>query len=442
MLRAGFRGDWENGNDHFTLQGDLYDGTENTRTQPKLKDIMPPFFQIEDTETKASGANLLFHWRRQQGPDDEWALRAYLDHTERSEFFLAKDERDVFDLELRKRMTRGDHEWVLGGGFRYLRDETDAGRVGRLLPDQRSDTVFSLFIQDEIYLDDDLQLSLGLRLENNEYTDFEYQPSVRLLWHPGEQQTLWAAVSRAMRTPSRFEQDMQLMRGRLGETDVVLGIEGSRDMLSEELIAYEAGYRSRPHPDLYVDFAAFYFDYDKLRSLEIDPLVTKWQAAPGQAILPLRVNNQLYGYSYGAELFGSWQASDDWRLSMAYSYLDMSLQKRPGSTDLSEQQDENDNPQHQLRLTSSWDIGPDWELDASLRHVSEIQRNDGLERNIDPYTVMDLRLGWRPYPAFELALVGRDLFHGPHREFTSSTFSIQATEVSPSVYLQAQWRIE
>ena len=71
------------------------------------------------------------------------------------------------------------------------------------LPAQLDQRLYSGFVQDEIALRTDVTLTLGTKVEHNDYTGFEVQPSGRLQWNVTPKQTLWAAVSRAVRTPSQ-----------------------------------------------------------------------------------------------------------------------------------------------------------------------------------------------------------------------------------------------
>src|SRR5699024_6763693 len=126
-------------------------------------------------------------------------------------------------------------------------------------PQIRTNTLFNLMAQDEITLQRNrLFLIVGAKLERNDYTGFEVQPTVRTRWTPTPQQTAWAAVSRAVRLPTRLDTDLRV----INPATRILTLTGSPDFKPEEVLAYEAGYRVRPVPVLSLDVAAFTNRYD------------------------------------------------------------------------------------------------------------------------------------------------------------------------------------
>jgi len=162
------------------------------------------------------------------------------------------------------------------------------------------------------------RLTLGARLESHDVAGTEVQPTVRLAWTPSERQILWGAVSRAVRAPTRIDQDSRFLAGSR-----VL-IQGSRDFDFEEVVAYELGYRLQPRASTSLDLAAFYNVYDHLRSQE--------RPASG-APIPITLANKLNAETYGAELRWNVQAAPWWRLYSSYTYFHKDLSLDPDSTD-------------------------------------------------------------------------------------------------------------
>src|SRR4030095_8746876 len=111
----------------------------------------------------------------------------------------------------------------------------------------RRDGLFSSFAQDEIKLvPEQLSLTVGSKFEHNNYTGFEIQPNARLLWFARPRHTLWTAISRAVRTPSRAEHDSRVVSSISpgpGGLPIVATALGNRNFLSESLRAHEVGYR-------------------------------------------------------------------------------------------------------------------------------------------------------------------------------------------------------
>jgi len=207
-----------------------------------------------------------------------------------------------------------------------------------------------------------------------------------------------------------------------------MNILGSREMDAEELLAYELGYRFLGK-QFSLDLSLFYNEYDNLRSVEQTALIG--------AVLPLVLDNKLYGETYGLELAASWLVNEDWRLYAGYSFIQMQLHALASSTDGSEEQDEGDTPHHQFNLRSLWQVAESWQLDTTLRYVDLVRGTQGLgaKESVKSYLTVDLRVAWQVHESLALSLVGQNLL-GKHREFRGSTVETQATDVEPSIFLK------
>jgi iron complex outermembrane receptor protein len=258
-----------------------------------------------------------------------------------------------------------------------------------------------------------LYLTLGTKIERNGYTGVEFQPSVRLVWKLSDLQTVWSAVSRAVRTPSRIDREL-FVPGFLV---------GGPDFDSEKLIAYELGYRVQPSPRLSVAVATYYHDYNDLRSVE--------QVSP-PAPLPVVISNGLEGKSYGAELTADYRITDAWRLRAGYTELRINIDPKPGSTDTTQGSGESHDPKHQFSLRSSLDLPRGWTFDSGFRYVSDIDN-----QQVPGYSEVDVRVGWQPRPDLDLSVVGQNLLHDRHPEFGTST---ARREIERGVYGKVAWR--
>jgi iron complex outermembrane receptor protein len=303
---------------------------------------------------------------------------------------------------------------VWGAGYRLVED--NFGPRGLILVPQRiSLQTFSAFVQDEIALiPNRLHLTLGTKIEHNDYTGFEVQPSARLAWKLSQRQTLWAAISRAVRTPSRLDRDL-----------IIPSISvGGPNFDSEELFAYELGYRIQPHQRLSLSLAAYYNDYDNIRTLE--------QANP-PAPFPLLFANGQRGESYGAELTADYRVTEWWRLRAGYSELRLHIRSKPGSTDTTSGAAEAADSDHHFSLRSALDLPWQCEFDAAFRYVSRIT-NPILD--VPGYSELDVRLAWRPLPNLEVSLVGQNLLHERHVEFGAPA---TRQEIERGMYGKALW---
>ena len=337
--RAGFRVDWEPPGAHrLTLQGDSYEGREDELIQ-RLRPASP-FVPYLDRDTPTfSGGNVLGRWTCNFGGGSELALQSYYDRTTRSSATL-DEQRTTFDVDFQHRFDWGTRQTIVwGGGYRRTADKIGSTFDVTLTPAERTDELVSAFLQDEIALvKKKLTLTLGSKFEHNDYTGFEFQPSARLAWTPGERQTVWASVSRAVRTPSRAEDDIRLRSAPVlppgalfaglpplvpPSPAVVTAIMGDRDFQSEELTAYEAGYRVKAGARLTADLALFYNDYDQLRSITPSDPALDFTASPAQ--FNLTGGNLMTGRTYGGELSVNLQLTDWWRIRADYALLKMDL---------------------------------------------------------------------------------------------------------------------
>lgn len=403
--QAGFRLDWEPAaGDQFTLQGDLYGGAI---AQPALADV------------KIGGGNLLGRWSRGLPGGSNLKLQLYFDRTHRVVPGSFSEDLDFYDLDFQHHVAVGArHDVVWGFGYRLMDDDVSNGPTLAFLPPQVRREWFNVFVEDRLrFLEDRAQLTAGAKLEHNEYTGFEIQPSVRLDWSVADNRTLWAAVSRAVRTPSRIDREL------VSPAAPPYLLSSSPNFASEVLLAYELGLRMQSSPRLTLSLATFFHDYDDLRSLE--------PVAP-PAPFPVVIANGLEGRSYGAEFTADWRATAAWRWQLGYNELRVDSRPKPGSLDRTSTRSQNLDPHRQLLLRSSVGFAGSWEFDATLRAVAPIEF-----QAVPGYAELDLRLGWRPVPEWEFSLVGQNLLHRRHAEFGPPG---SRREIERGVYGKLTWR--
>jgi iron complex outermembrane receptor protein len=411
----------------LTLQGDFYRGEDNMGTS---------------TGTKASGGNLLGRWSHIFSEKSDLALQVYYDRTHLSALKPSNgfapagtltDDLDTYDLDFQHRFPLGERNQVIWGlGYRATRDRVQNAPSVAFLPTQLDQSLYSGFVQDEVLLRRDWIFTFGTKLEHNDYTGFEVEPGIRLQWNFSSKQMLWAAISRAVRSPSRIDRDLlepTLLPAPLPESI----LSGGQNFDSESVIAYELGYRSQFRTQLSWSASVFYNEYDSLRSTTPGP--------PGfpKFGFPLVFENNLEGETYGLELSATYEILDGWRLHAGYNLLREEIRVKAGAVDFSDAHNETADPRHQFSLRSSLDLPHQVELDAGFRWVDSLEANNGPSVGIVPsYAEMDVRLGWRPTEAFEFSLVGQNLLHRQHPEygFPSPTRG----EIERAVYGKAVWR--
>jgi iron complex outermembrane receptor protein len=281
--------------------------------------------------------------------------------------------------------------------------------------------VFSAFVQDEITLvRDRLRVTLGSKLEHNDFTGVELQPSVRVAWTPCERNTIWAAVSRAVRTPSRAEDDVRILLPSPGGG--YYGYFGDRSGQSEGLTAYELGWRTQPFQRFAFDLTAFYNQYDHLRLVTLGPPVPPSFPTFYSASI-------LRGETYGAEAAASVNATDWWRLRVTYAFLRLVVDPDPRDFLGIGNFFEGDDPKHRVSLRSMMDLPGDVQFDVGVNFVDALRTT-----GISSYTTLDLRLAWRPTKNIEVSVVGQDLLDPQHAEFAPIFNPSPLAEVPRSVY--------
>ncbi|WP_456449159.1 TonB-dependent receptor plug domain-containing protein [Thiolapillus sp.] len=447
--RAGFRADGRfTPQDLWTLQGDSYDSQLNQLVVQWMDPQDPasapyaPYYMIPGVEDDAtsSGWNLLGRWERTVSETSNLQLQLYYDHTERSELIIDQVH-DTLDIDFQHQFRPlPTHDLIWGLGYRRISDDFSNTFQGKMLPQSSTRDLFSAFIQDEIELaPQSWRLIIGSRFEHNDYTGSEIQPSLRLLWTPDARTTLWGAVSRAVRTPSRLERGSRMvsmivpaMPPFLPEP-VVLHSLGNEDFDSEKLVAWELGYRVQPRENLSLDLALFYNEYDDLQSFE--------SIRPTLPVSDVMFDNKLAANSQGLELMADWWPQDWWRLQGSYSYLQV-------DTFLAGSQDPEDNnslvedssPEHQFSLRSLMNLRDDLQLDIWLYRVGALKRTaySRPHMSIPAYTSLNLRLAWMPARNLELSLAGRNLLDSHHPEFVGENF-LTVTEVERSWRVQLRW---
>ena len=385
-----------------------------------------PTFTTNISDGSASGAHARFRIARDDAARG-WSLQSYLDHTERETANAFAVTRDTFDLEFRSYFAPAErHDLIWGVGFRTTRDRTvsSGGNVLRFDPAARTAETYSGFIQDTVTLADDALFAMvGTKLEHNDFSGFEVQPSARLWWTPNETNTIWGSVSRAIRSPARTDQDLQLITfysdsgvlagGAPSGMNVPVILGGDPDVESEDQLAFELGWRTRPVESVSIDLATYYNRYDDVNQV----------ATTGGTF-----NNDGSSEAYGAELALTWHVADNWRVQASYTARDLHVH---GDFD---DADEAAIVHHQAQLHSYLDLSSDLELNASLYLDDRSAGNQAGER-----VRCDVGVVWRPTPTIELGIWGRNLLDDAHSESRDPFFAPAISEIERSVLLQARF---
>ncbi|MDB6040004.1 MAG: Iron complex outerrane recepter protein [Verrucomicrobiales bacterium] len=380
------------------------------------------------------GFNTLGRWSQHLSDRSSYEIQAFLDRTYRNDS-LAKVSLDTADLSFQNTIglaERNDFIWGLGYRYSDARPTQSNFPALQLVDHDIALSLFSAFIQDEIKIvPDKLKFTLGTKFEHNDFTGFEVQPSARLAYLPADNQTLWAAVSRAVRTPSETEGKPFF---RFASGFPVQGPDGgfyvptrvsNDNVQSEVLWAYELGYRVQPTKKVSIDVATFYNDYSHL----VSGLPSNFIPGIPVGTLEILPQNQLRGESYGGETVLTVSVMDSWRLSGSYSLLLMHIR---GELESDAQAYERNAPTHQVVLRSSYDLTRKLSFDSQLRYVDNVGA-------IPSYFTADVHLSYRISANLEVSLVGQNLFDGSHPE-QASTIGALTREVPRGFYGKITWQ--
>jgi iron complex outermembrane receptor protein len=400
--QGGFRLDWAaSARDAVTFQGDAYRGTEDQSAAP---------------DEKISGGNLLARWNRAGEGGSNLQVQTYYDRTSRTTTGAGGYNLDAYDLDIQHSFSLGRrNELVWGGGYRVSRFRINGNAALQFVPANRTLDLANGFVQDSLSITDATKLIVGLKLEDDPYSGVTALPSARLAWKPSQTSLVWAAVSRAVRSPTPFDRDV------VEKIGTVTFLTGGRDFTTEKLIAYELGARVQPSSRATLSVSAFYNEYDDLRSIETTP-VTR---------LPLYWGNEMWGHTLGLEAWGEYRMTPWWRLSASLNVLDKHLKFQAGPPKLVGLAQAGDDPKYQASLKSSMNLGAKLTLDAHLRYVGTLP-----DPRVPAYTELNTRVGWNLTDRMQLSLSGFNLLHERHQEFPAP----EANAVPRSFTADLSWR--
>jgi iron complex outermembrane receptor protein len=373
--------------------------------------------------------NTLGRWSRTLSDRSSVELQAYVDRLKANhqgaEYYV-----NTIDVAAQHTFGLGERNDVIWGLDYRLNYVTSSAADPTIVRDPRFIMqLASVFVQDEFKLvPDKLTLTAGTKIEHNSITGFEFEPSVRAMFKPATNQTLWAAVSRAVITPT-FVQGHDTLRISGGPTDfgttppTFPSFIGNPNIQSSTEWAYELGYRIQPVKRVSVDIAAYFNQYTKVITQEDTGRTIP--GPPGQ-IGVILWNNTYDAQTYGGEASITVEPVDSWRLTGSYSLMRVRAYGRLVDTDAID-----GSPMHQAGLRSSYDFTRRTSLDAQLRYVTSVA-------GASAYVTADVRLSYRPTSNLEFALAGQNLFQKQHVELGADQALV--AEIPRGFYAKVTWR--
>jgi len=437
-FHGGFRTDLAlSPRDDLMVQGDAYENAEGQTLTTVLSDHLPAVATFNDPITFSSG-DLQARWTHTMQNGSDTSLNVYYNHVNRYDQGFVQN-LNSFDIDFEHHIAVNSlNDVVWGLGYRVTDENITAGYSIAWSPPQRTDSLYSGFVQDEIRLTNALRLTIGTKLEHNAITGFEFEPSVQLVWTPTDRQTFWVSASRAIRQPSRqdvgitFDESIvPLGGGNFG----VVQVRGSSGIQAEKLIDYESGYRSQITKRFSLDAAFFRSCYHSLESLDPGAPVFAGTPAPPHAFFPVVLGNGAHANTYGGEVFATWNVTSRWRLSPGYSLIHMNaIRNLSDPSSASIVATPGDTPKHQIQLRSTFGLRSNLYWDSSLYFVGQLSN-----QQVPAYTRLDTQIRWRIRESIELSLTGQNLLTALHTEFVD-TVVVDYTLVRRSVLGRITWR--
>jgi iron complex outermembrane recepter protein len=348
---------------------------------------------------------------------------------------LSGETRNTFDIDFLHRFNITDrHRISYGFGLHWSPNHfTAPTAVLNVLPQVETDHIHTGFVQDEIhFLDDKLLVTAGAKLQHNNFSGFDAQPTLRAVWNPNPHQSFWAAATRAVTTPSRIEEGIRIFAGEISTAPpIFLVVSGNPSFQSETLLGYEGGYRQLLTRKVYVDFDVFHNSYDHLQSFSAPTLVGN--------DLTIFYGNAISGTTNGIEIAPSWKPIPWWTLSFSYSYVGIDFHASQPGSDISSTGSvntyEGSSPAHQVKIQSNIDLGKKFEFDQSYAYVSKLPA-----QNVRAYQTMDVRFEWKAREDLSLALAGQNLFQPYHFEWGTGDPTESLIGIRRAAYLKLTWR--
>ncbi|HWD97547.1 MAG TPA: TonB-dependent receptor [Bryobacteraceae bacterium] len=442
--QGGFRLDWDNHKkDALSIQGDLYKGSIGE--SENITYYSPPGSVLVNTPEDVSGGNLLFKWQRKANEKSDFLFQAYYDRTYRIGSQLG-EKRNTFDLDFihhLRTLPRQEITWGLGARWSPS-DFIQTVPSVIFQPYHQADNIYSAFVQDKIAIvQDSLWITLGSKFEHNIYTGWETQPDARVLWTPTLRQSVWAAVTRAVRSPSRLDEDLQLTSLYATNPEpVFLAVAGNSQFVSEKLLGYEFGYRRLVTPRMYFDIALFHNNYNDLTSYGSPVIAPETFSTPAGLVAVIPWTNGIRGTTEGFEIAPDWKPKSWLEVKGSWSYLNMDLKSKAGdSAATTIQADEGSSPRHKVVLQARINLPKGFEFDPVYRYVSALpaQYSAGLPADyVKAYNTVDVRVARQINHALELSISGQNLLQPGHAEFAGDPGPLVL--IKRTVYAALTWR--
>jgi iron complex outermembrane receptor protein len=414
--RAGFRADYVSGRDTYFAEGDAYRGNS------------PRIVSTNAIYDEVSGGDINLRWERDLKGGAGFYVQAYFDRTLRTDPALLGESRNTIDIDFIHHFNLSHQQVSYGGGLRWSPYLTIAAIPdSSFVPPGGTDHSYTGFLQDEISIHDKLFATVGAKLQQNNYSGFDIQPSGRLLWTLSGDEALWGGVTRAVTTPSDLEESF-FLEGPAGP-NTYIQVLGNKSFQSEDVIGYEAGYRSFHLDRFYFDLSTFWNQYSRLQSFS----APADSSSGGNTYVTIEYTNQIAGHTSGFEFAPKLALASWWHLNGSYSFVSSTFTANGPTSDISSSGSvstyEKSTPKHLISLQSKIDLPLGFQLDEMYRYASALPA-----QKVVAYQTMDLRVAKRLGHDLLFEVVGQNLFQEQHYEWGTGDPSQPPVGIYRAVY--------
>ncbi|HEX4273836.1 MAG TPA: TonB-dependent receptor [Bryobacteraceae bacterium] len=439
--QGGFRSDWNlSPGDKLTVQGDILGASEQQTISTLFLNRLPTLYTLNDAVRVGSG-NLLGRWSHVFANGSEATVQMYYDRYRR--FDQALNVVNTGDVDFQYHFHAGARNDIVAGlGYR-ISDQVDTdGYEITFANGQRRDNLFTGFVQDQIKLSENVALTVGVKLEHNAYSGYEYEPGTQVVWSPGSRQTMWVSASRAIQQPSWLTAESQLDIAAVPVPGLPFGLVhlgGNPTFSAPTLYDYEVGYRSEISKRVTVDATVFIGDYDHLQTSEPEAPYFTTAPVPPHLVIPSVYENLGMALNYGVEFSAHWDVTRWWRISPGYSFLEMNVSETSSSRDTGFPATPGDSPKHQAQVRSNIKLPRGVEWDTSVFYVGTLAGGSTASGVVPAWTRVDTRFGWRVNDKTEISLTGQNLLTPRHIEFLDG-LQVIPMETARAVVARVTWR--
>lgn len=422
-IQAGARLDHRFSDSELTVQGDGYSELGNLFGSSVVR--QPLSVSVASWPLESSGGNILARWTKHNASGAETVIQSYFDQISRGNPRDLGTSIETADLDIQHwfRAT-GPQQFIAGAGYRQMWDRAENTTYSVLTPAASTYGTAYLSLADEIELKPDrLRLTLAGRGERSSLSGYTFQPTARLWWSPAKRQSIWAAWTRAARTPSRgelaFQSDWTVVP--MQPLPAVVSVSGNPGLHPETSNAVDTGYRIE-FKHLSFDLSAFHYSYRDLVFIALGE--PQLQSRQPFLVLPGPITNGNVRTSSGAELATVFELPGGSRLSASYSGL---------KTD-------SWGPQNQWQVNWQASLPRRVQLNLWVSHVGRIDSGQAaIQADVPGHTRADVQLSRSIGDGGNLQVGGQNLLSPRHVEFIPEA-QVPASVISRSFYVRFIWR--